>query len=290
MSEQIELKENTLLLNKYFSFNVFLNTSDNQNILYTHWHDNIEIIYMVEGSAVFYIGNESYTVDPGEIIFVNRGLLHSGYSINNTQVVFYAIVFHPSLLASQSPDPFHSQFISPYATGQTPFPGKVELSSPSHASVKNLINSIIDEFEKKNPAYEIAIKAYLFLLVTQVIRDFPENQRITSITPLIEKNMDKLKSLISYVEDHYSEKITIEQASRLVNMSPFHFCKTFKKITGRTFIEFLNLYRVNEAEGLLRSTDYSVGEVAERVGFCNINYFDKVFKQYKRYSPMKCRK
>jgi AraC family transcriptional regulator, transcriptional activator of pobA len=286
---QSELKENTFLTSEYFPFNIFHNTSNTENVLYTHWHDNIEIIYMVEGSAVFYVGEEAYSLEPGEIIFVNQGLLHSGYSILNTQITFYAIVFHPSILSSQSPDPIHSRFITPFMAGQSLFPGKVPLSNPAYDIIKPLIKSMIYEFEKKIPAYEIAVKSYLHLLVTQVLRLFPETQKLAYSTLFLQKNTDRFKNVISFVEKYYFEKITVEQASKIVNMSSFHFCKTFKRLTGRTFIEFVNLYRINKAEELLRGMNYSISEVAERVGFCNINYFDKVFKKYKRYSPSKCK-
>lgn len=290
MPEQPELKENTPLADKYFPFNIFHNTPDSWNILSTHWHDNIEILYMLEGSAVFYIGSESYSASPGDLLFVNKGLLHSGYSVGNTRVGYYAIVFHPSLLSSQSPDPAHTRYVTPYALGQAPFPERLEPSGPGYAEVRQLLDSIVREFNEKNPAYEIAIKAYLHLLVTLLLRLFPGTGRHTPGRLPSERHMDRFRNLISYVEEHYFEKITIQQASGIVNMNSYHFCKTFKKITGRTFIEFLNLHRVNQAEELLRSTNLPVSLVAEKVGFCNINYFDRLFKQYKRYSPSKCRK
>jgi YesN/AraC family two-component response regulator len=56
------------------------------------------------------------------------------------------------------------------------------------------------------------------------------------------------------------EKLTVEQAAKLVSLNPYHFCKTFKKLTGRTFIEYVNVYRVKEAERLLLETDLNVTE------------------------------
>ncbi|WP_368668021.1 AraC family transcriptional regulator, partial [Deinococcus sp. GbtcB9] len=60
--------------------------------------------------------------------------------------------------------------------------------------------------------------------------------------------------LFDFIRKEHARPISLREAAQLVNMSVHHFCKTFKRITGRTFVEFVNLYRVNEAEQLLRTT------------------------------------
>lgn len=67
----------------------------------------------------------------------------------------------------------------------------------------------------------------------------------------------------------------------MVNLSPNHFCKVFKKITGKTLIEYLHLLRINEAEKMLVDTDASITEIAGNVGFSSITYFGRVFKKLK---------
>lgn len=285
-----ELREKTHLIDKYFPFNIFRNTPNSHNILRLHWHDNIEIIYLADGHAVFDIGGQSIDAVTGDIIFVNSGQLHSGYSVDNTYVSFYALVFNKSLLGSQVPDPYHIKYIAPFLEGHSLFPGKIGVSDENYNIFRTAIENTINEFNAKMPGYEIQIKLYLYSIIISVMRYYlPSYSPIKNDKPY-DKNIESFKILFSHIKQYYPEKITIEKASQIVNLSPFHFCKTFRKITGRTFIEFLNLYRVNEAEELLRSTSLSVTEIAERVGFCNINYFDKVFKEFKRYSPSQCRR
>ncbi len=60
-------------------------------------------------------------------------------------------------------------------------------------------------------------------------------------------------------------------------------------MTGLTFVKFLNLYRINAAEELLSKTSLSITEISEKTGFCNINYFCRIFKQFKGYAPSKYR-
>jgi len=82
----------------------------------------------------------------------------------------------------------------------------------------------------------------------------------------------------------------VEEAAAIVSLSPYHLCKSFKKATGRTLVEFLQLIRMNRAEKLLKQTNLPVTEIAHRVGYGSINSFDKVFKKIKHYSPSSARK
>jgi len=104
------------------------------------------------------------------------------------------------------------------------------------------------------------------------------------------RQAEMLKPIFTYIETDFSNKITLDQAAKLVNLSTHHFCKSFKRATGRTFIEYLHIVRINEAERLLKKTELSITRIAEQVGFCNINYFDKVFKKVKKYQPSNARK
>ena len=92
------------------------------------------------------------------------------------------------------------------------------------------------------------------------------------------------------MEAQLSQPLSVEQAARIVNLNPYHFCKTFKKLTGRTFIDYMNWLRINESDRLLRETEWTVTEIAERIGCGNANYFTKLFKKYKGFPPSEVRR
>lgn len=293
MYKEPSLRENTYVLSNDFRANIFLNVPDNasnkNSVLHIHWHESFEIIIIKEGNAIFQIGNMEYYVEDGDILFVNQGELHSGYSVNNTNVIFYAIVFDKSILTYYIPDTQQKKLIYPFVEGKMTYPGLIKNDSENSVPFSTIIHSIIDEFEQRKTGYELAVKCLFSMLTLQVIRVKAFTEETKKIY-LKDNKLERFKLLFNYIEAHFSEKITIKIASNIVNMSSYHFCKVFKKVTGKTFIEFLNLYRVNEAEDLLRETDLPITQVAEKVGFCNINYFDKIFKKYKRYSPSSSRR
>jgi transcriptional regulator GlxA family with amidase domain len=94
---------------------------------------------------------------------------------------------------------------------------------------------------------------------------------------------------LQYVRDHYREKITLDDVCTAVNLSRSHFSKIFKRETGKTLTEYVEELRMNQSRMLLRTTSFSVGEIAEMVGIDDIFYFSKLYKKHFRVSPSKDR-
>ena len=104
------------------------------------------------------------------------------------------------------------------------------------------------------------------------------------------KTLEKLKTILKYVEEHYPEHISIDDMASLTYYSASHFMKFFKNYMGSSFIEYLNDYRLTMAEQMLRNTDDSVLEIAGKSGFDNLSYFNRIFKKKYGASPGKWRK
>ncbi|MBP1965381.1 AraC family transcriptional regulator [Paenibacillus aceris] len=286
-----ELKENTRMPGKHFPINVFHNLSSGERVLYPHWHEHIEIIYVVKGDAVFDIGGISNSTSLGDILFVHSGELHSGYAVSNMDVDYYAIVFNKSLLGSDSGDPLYGPMVMPFMEGRKRFPLHLRPEDGAYSAFASIIHRLIDEFEQKLPGYELTIRSNLQLLIAAALRlDHIGAPRIEVRANLSMLHARHFEKLFAFVREEYRRPISLEEAAQLTNMSLHHFCKTFKKLTGRTFVEYVNLYRVNEAEKLLRTEGVSVTEAAELVGFNSINYFTRTFKLFKYYSPSQCKK
>ncbi|WP_256757029.1 AraC family transcriptional regulator [Cohnella sp. WQ 127256] len=294
MTYSKDLWENTLLSDRQFPINMFCNrvphARKEQNVLFLHWHEHFEVIYMQEGHALFYIDSLPYEASPGDVLFVPSGGLHVGYSLADCPVQYMSIVFNTSLLEDSAIDPAYQRYIKPFMVSKVSSPVKLSQTDENSAKVQSLLQQMIEEFTTKDAAYQLAIKTHMLLLFIHIARlSLPNDATGTSSEPP-SRNLEPFKQLIRYLESHYSDKLSIEQAAKYVNLSSFHFCKTFKKITGRTFIEYVNLYRMNEADRLLLESTLSVTEIAERIGCDNPNYFTKLFKRYKGMTPSQWRK
>ena len=82
-----------------------------------------------------------------------------------------------------------------------------------------------------------------------------------------------------WIRSHYTQDVTLEEAAESMGMSPFYFSRQVKSATGKTFLEFFTLYRIEMAKKCLLSTEMPVSEVGRSVGYGDSNYFTKVFKR-----------
>lgn len=287
-----ELKEYPKLEETDYPFRLFFNqiqeARPEQNILFLHWHEHFEIILMRSGRAIFHVDSKPYETGPGDVLIVPSGGLHVGFSLAHGLIDYVSIVFHPSLFKDRSQDTQHEQLVAPYLNNRCRFPVMPALLLPESTASYPLLQSIIQEVERKEPAFQLVVKNLLHLFFMMLSRCFPPPQRQTDYRSSL--NRERFKTLLEHLEQHYDEKMSIEEAARSVNLNPFHFCKMFKKLTGRTFIDHVNLLRINEAERLLLESDLTVTEIAGNVGCDNPNYFTKLYKQYKGKTPSQARK
>ncbi|MFX3634007.1 MAG: AraC family transcriptional regulator [Candidatus Pristimantibacillus sp.] len=289
-----ELWENTRLEHKTYPVQLFRNRCHNvkpdDTILYLHWHEHFEIIIMREGSAVFHIDSHPYFVSAGDVIIIPGGGLHVGYALQHESVLYDCIVFNAALFNDWVHDPLHAQFVAPYLEGRLQFPVKPLELEETCLPYFNLLDEVAVELIVKHPAYQLIVKSKLHTFFTLLSRTYLEKQPAGNRTEPYFANRERFKELIQRIESDFSGKITIGQAAKQINLNPYYFCKLFKKLTGRTFVEYINMSRMNEAERLLREGKNTITEIAAIVGCDNPNYFTKLYKQYKGMTPSESRK
>jgi AraC-like DNA-binding protein len=87
------------------------------------------------------------------------------------------------------------------------------------------------------------------------------------------------------MDEHYTERISLDDSSSKVGMSKSHFKRFVRRVTGQTFITHLSWFRIAKAQALLASTDRSIAEISQEVGFCSQSYFGVVFQKFAHMSP-----
>lgn len=289
-----ELREATTLADRDYPIQFFHNVSRGatvgQSILFLHWHEHFEIIVMRQGTGVFHIDSQPYEVGPGDVLFVPAGALHTGFSTCDGDTAYLAIVFNAALFHSWSHDSVHAQYVLPYLEGRAKLPVMPAALAPSCAEHYRLLELAAEEFRGKLPGYQLVVVSLMHMLLAYMARTFLPLRRQEGARRGPVPNAEAFKSLIRYVETNVGERHTVEGAAKRLNLNPYHFCKTFKKLTGRTFIDYVNACRVEEAERLLREEDLSVTEIAGLVGCDNPNYFTRLFKRAKGVTPSQYRK
>ena len=108
--------------------------------------------------------------------------------------------------------------------------------------------------------------------------------------PKNKKALDKMKTVLKYVENNYDQKLTIAEVADIIGFSESHFMRYFKETMGTSFIDYLKEYRLTMAARLLQSSEDSVLSIATEVGFDNLSYFNRAFKARYHMTPLQYRK
>ena len=159
---------------------------------------------------------------------------------------------------------------------------------PVYKTLKKYMQESYDEYVSKDVCYKLPIRANIYLMMTALLRYYCGSKN--ELDRMIYHNVMRLRPVITYIAEHYKEKIYIETLSDMITVSPDYFTKMFKDSIGRTPIDYINGLRINRAMQMLATTDISVNDISDGLGFSNSNYFHKIFKQYMDTSPAAYRK
>ncbi|MGN0154207.1 MAG: AraC family transcriptional regulator [Lachnospiraceae bacterium] len=253
-----------------------------------HWHHYIEILYIVHGSYEFEINLQNYTLKAGDICILNTGDLHQIQG-NSARAVHDVVLFDPCILEFAYGDECQEDCVQPLMEQLFLMPaiyrhGEKEnrLISPK---VQELMQAAIERkegwyFRSKLLILELILQIYQegWMLPTESVQSSAERRKI-----------QHYKSVISYMEEHYSQRITLQDLADTIPCNSQYLCRFFKEIAGISPIQYLINLRVNRACYLLEHTSKSILDVALECGFENVSYFIRKFKELKGCTPKEYR-
>lgn len=286
MREYEQLHEKKIHSDSFFPYNTYICTIPlDFTRVPPHWHDDVELIVIQSGQGIVNVDTISYGVKAGDIIVVRPGQIHSIYQAGGYIMEYENIIFQPTLLNTAASDLCTGQFFDSYLNRKYELPVLLDSAVKNYKELNECIQQI-DQYCHKTPInYQMMIKSYLY----QFFYLFAQGEESLVVSEN-RKNLGKIKQVIRYVETHYSEEITIELVAKELGFSSSHFMKFFKKNMHVTFTSYLNDYRLNRGSELLKDTDYPIAEIMERVGYNNLSYFNRQFKEYFQMTPREYRK
>lgn len=268
-------------LQPQFPFRILLNEGD---ILTTpHWHKEIEIILIKSGVVNLGVNNQPIQAVAGDVIVVGSGEIHYVLaSLESERIVFqFDFNFFQELtFLKDTRLSLFEMFASIQNNSQL-------WNTTIHHKVVALLEQIYTEYKEQKEGYSYAIKGYMCTLITLMYRELSNTRQQLSIGMDLTSNqtLEKLDSIFRYVELHYAQALMLDEVAQHIGFSTYYFAKFFKKNTGKTFVTFLNEYRIEKAKWILLNEDIPVFELIERTGFGSTKTFYRVFKQITGLSP-----
>lgn len=252
-----------------------------------HWHDEMELVVIKKGQGYVSVDFDKHLVHSGDIIMICRGCLHAIEQDASYKMEYENIIFKPELLSSGANDLCMLQYMKPLLDGTLPVEHFLTPAHEVFESLSNCIRQIDLVCADQTTGWQLAVKSALFYFFFLLISERQKKTVSISHNP---KSLEKMKTVLKYVEEHYTEKLTIDDMAKLTFYSKSHFMKFFKVHMGTGFTEYLNDYRLAMAARLLKSSDESILMIAEESGFDNLSYFNRIFKRKYGVSPGSYRK
>ena len=243
-----------------------------------HWHIEYELIRVLKWNLLMSIGENEFTAEAGDLIFIKGGLLHGG---TPKDCVYECLVFNlESLMAVNHAS---ERLLKKIGSDTLTIPALIK------APVKNLehiTSMMFEHIKKRTEGHELMVIGTLYQFLGYILENkLFENVRI--ISQKDSRKIEHLKKALEVIENHYADCITLEDLAQAAGMNSKYFCRYFKDMTHRTPVDYLNYYRIEQACFKLVTSNESIADIGLSCGFNDVSYFIKTFKKYKGMTPKK---
>ncbi len=252
-----------------------------------HWHPEVELTLVTEGMIEYHVNGSVFILKKGQALFGNANSLHSGNMVDGQDCHYISITFDPRLVYGYENSLIYEKYVMPVVRDGALCAVAFDGSQKWHEEMVELIREIISAYDGQADGYELEITGKLLrfwqLLVLNVDRQ-------KGISTREQKDYDRIRGILSFIEKNYDKKLTIEQIAESVYMCTSQCSRLFKKYMKKTLFDFILEYRIERSLADLLDPDCSMAEAAAGVGFNDSNYYSKVFVRIKGCAPSVYRK
>lgn len=254
-----------------------------------HFHNCLEIGLCHSDSGTLEINGEKQYFKAGDVTVLPRNVPHTTYSTPGTKSHWSYLFLDPrELFRNLLPASWKN-----YDLSTDGFPAfRYIFSQAEFPHIHYLVSHIIQELEDQNPCYQISARSLLCSLYIELYRmeSLGGGNKGQKKEGEIAENSLVISPALDYIEENYMQQFTIEYLADLCHWSPTHFRRVFHDIMGTSPLDYVNNTRIMKSCILLRSTEHSILDISEMVGFHSVSSFNRYFIKLMQLSPREYRK
>ena len=234
-----------------------------------HTHPFTELFYVVDGKGEFNIQGQRFPVKPNDFVIINPQVEHTELSSPDEPLEYIVLGINGLSFSN----------LTPVSEGGHPF--SFFNLRDEQKDILRYLNAMVQEATSQSMSYELVCHNLLEFLLIKILR----HQHFDLEVGKQSKATKDISFIKHYLETYYHESIQLEDLASMTHLSRFYISHSFKKEIGMSPMEYLIAIRIKESKILLRTTNYSISQVADIVGFTTPTYFSKQFRKSTGISP-----
>ena len=256
-----------------------------------HWHLELEIDYVLSGSAYFTCGDKNYQLQAGDAIFINQNMKHFITPATDEPCIFYNMLFQPTYLFGFGLLKATEEYIYPIVHNNDLFCIPFFQEDAKNKEILKCIKDIKALNESESFGYELDVKAKMISLWSELYKNNVSQAETKAVIATGNQDEYRIKQALLFIQDRFSDPITLDDIANSILVSKSECCRCFKRCLQVTPFEYLMHYRITESTKQMHyNLGESISDIASSVGFNNTSYFNKIFKKYMNCTPTEYRK
>jgi AraC-like DNA-binding protein/mannose-6-phosphate isomerase-like protein (cupin superfamily) len=264
--------------------------------VYMHRHEYMQINYVYQGRGRHVVSDHEFDIVKGDIFVIPPYIPHRILPFKNMDIEIFEFEFNMEFVnqninsIENIKSFFDFAYIEPFLVTENQVKPRLNLAGKIQLEVEDILSEVMAEYKNRYVGFELMIKSLLLKLLVVVGREFSRNIEDEPDNVLYDRHKDSILKAIQYIEENYSQDLSIEDVAQKAMLSQSYFCYLFKNITSKTFTEYVNNLRISKTMELLKNTNNRVLDICYEAGFNNICYYNRLFKQRTGVSPTAFRK
>ena len=231
-----------------------------------HWHDSLELVYILNGNATIYLEGSEHKLVPGEFIVIDTNQIHEARCTRTYMMIVVRI--DDDLIQRLMGNKRNFQIIC----------SRAELTDelvPAYLEICDCLKKLVQLHVRQPKGYMIATQSIALDILYRLITDF---------------SIPLYKEIVSYIDKHYMEPLSLEQIADVFGLNSDYFSRMFRQNIGIPFTQHVNHVRLTHIYHDICSTDEPVLEVLDKHGFTNYKLFSRMFKEVYGDTPREIRR
>ncbi len=253
-------------------------------------NEGCQLLFVNEGDATWHVAQGTTPVRSGDLLVIGRGVAHRISRSARPAVKVTSLSFLPELLQYGEAGAETLEYLAPFLDQDEKFPHVVPAASGLPAQVADLLERLQRELPARSARQRLAVKTYLKMILVLLGNYYEPYLAAHQTRRSRDRDLERLQPLLDFLAQNYRRPLTVEQAAAMLHMSRSHFMRFFRRATGEPLISYLNQLRISKAEVLLASTNRTISQVSQEVGFCDQSYFGALFRRLRHMTPREFRR